>query len=79
MTQEVYVEKRMGLIPIAEKAAYAVAGPRPPGPHEEWAVIWNWIFHAMMDVLAMREGLIGGKYVVPEDSIRRGKHYRKAA
>jgi hypothetical protein len=58
MTREAYVEKREELIPIAEKAAYGVAGPRPSGPHEEWAIVWNRIFHLTMDALARQEGLI---------------------
>jgi hypothetical protein len=57
MTQQEYVQAREKLIPLAEKAAYEQVGHRPPGPHEEWAVAWNKVFHETMKHLAWEEGL----------------------
>lgn len=53
-----YADARDALIPLAEKHAYEVAGPRPKVAgggrniaFEEWTARWNRAYHARMDEL----------------------------
>ncbi len=54
-----YVVQRDRLIPVAERHADRVAGPRDEATdREEWATCWNRAFLRKMDELARKGGLI---------------------